>query len=214
MSQLSSRLAYIDVQDRNPLTLFKEWHNEVISAKCFFFQTNVMCLATSTKNGKISNRNVVVKQYDENGFVFVTDGRSRKSEEIEENPWVAATFLWNYKKDETEYLKQVRMEGKIQKISQDRCLKLFNQEKLYCKIRSHLCHQDQQVDWEVLKSKHDKLLDDVLNNKRKLTMPDHYVGYEIIPERYDFYSAGGNYIADRVVFTKEQSGWNFVHVAA
>lgn len=65
------------------------------------------------------------------------------------------------------------MEGKIQRISPDRSQKFFDQENLYCKIRSHLCHQDQQVDWEVLKNEHDKLLDDVINNRKELTMPDH-----------------------------------------
>ena len=79
-------------QSGNPMDLFKEWFDLAVSMK--MFEPNAFSLATSTKDGKPSNRMSLCNYFNDEGFVWYTNYESRKGQEIDENPLGAATFWW------------------------------------------------------------------------------------------------------------------------
>ncbi len=93
----------------NPVEQFTRWWNDAIKSEVP--EVNAMTLATSTKDGKPSARIVLLKDYDENGFVFFTNYESHKGKELSENPYAALIFFWK------EIERQVRIEGKVEKIA-------------------------------------------------------------------------------------------------
>jgi pyridoxamine 5'-phosphate oxidase len=97
------------VCDPNPFVMFSEWFN--LAQKTIAFEPNAMALATCNREGFPSSRMVLLKCFDDEGFVFVTNYRSRKSREIEENPNVALCIYWK------ELKRAIRIEGVAQKTS-------------------------------------------------------------------------------------------------
>lgn len=67
----------------------------------------------------------------------------------------------------------MRIEGDVVVVDKDIVADLYEKDKLFAKIRSYICQQDQEVDWDEQKAKHDKLLNEIQQNKTKLAMPDH-----------------------------------------
>ena len=92
--------------DADPLKQFQVWFNDALTAN--LLELNAMTLATATKDGKPSARTVLLKGFDERGFVFYTNYESRKGQELAGNPWAAAVFLWK------EIERQVRIEGHVE----------------------------------------------------------------------------------------------------
>ncbi|XP_003428149.1 pyridoxine/pyridoxamine 5'-phosphate oxidase isoform X1 [Nasonia vitripennis] len=210
-----SDLAYIDVKSENPYDLFKEWYKEA----CLFSTAmpNALCLATVSKDMQVSARHLVLRRIEDDGFVIYTDNRSRKTRELEEVPTAAMCFLWAYLNDKGQRVaRQVRIEGDVVVLGKDSYADLYEKDKLFCKIRAYICHQDQEVDWNDLKARHDQLLNDVRLNKKSLPMPDHYIGYKIVPRAIEFYYARDTLIGDRILFEKDDPScpWTYKRIAA
>ncbi|XP_046735842.1 pyridoxine/pyridoxamine 5'-phosphate oxidase [Diprion similis] len=210
-----SDLAYIEVKADNPLVLFKEWQQE---AKNFASVIPAaFCLATVSKEGKVSARNLILRRLDEDGFVMMTDRRSQKSQNLSEVPSAAMCFLLAYKNDTGEHVsRQVRIEGPVAEMKKEDYQELYDAETLPCKIRSHVCHQGKKVEWDELKASHDRLLQSVTDDKTDLPMPDHFVAYKLTPLMMEFYYQRDHLIADRVLFVKDSNtdAWNHHHLAA
>ena len=95
---------------QNPFRQFERWWNDALAGS--IEEVNAMTLATATKQGKPSARTVLLKGYDDRGFIFFTNYDSRKSSEIAENPIVTLLFFWK------ELERQVRIEGIAEKVSE------------------------------------------------------------------------------------------------
>ena len=95
--------------NKNPILQFNQWMEQAIAAG--FLEPNAMTLATATADGKPSARVVLLKEVNENGFVFFTNYFSRKGRELLSNPFAALVFDWH------EMARQVRVEGRVEKIS-------------------------------------------------------------------------------------------------
>ncbi|XP_073980157.1 pyridoxine/pyridoxamine 5'-phosphate oxidase-like isoform X2 [Rhodnius prolixus] len=196
----------------NPFTLFKKWNHEQLTEG---LSSKTLCFSTATKNGKVSARNVVLRRLDKDGFVIMTDNRSKKVAELEENPSVAMTFLWVYgNNDGTVLSRQVRAEGLINELPITDWKDIYDQEPLFCKIRAYVCHQGQKVVWDDLKEHHDKLFKEFSTGNHKLERPDHVRAYKMEPTMMEFYETLGQRIADRVLYLKENNVWEVSRIAA
>ena len=97
----------------------------------------------------------------------------------------ACTFVnWESNKKLRAKMLKVRIEGDVVVLSRDDYTDIFENEKLFCKIRAYICHQDQEVDWNELKARHDQLLNDVRQNKKSLPIPDHLWVYFYSPASF------------------------------
>ncbi|KAK2575540.1 hypothetical protein KPH14_011260 [Odynerus spinipes] len=196
-----SDLARIDDVFDDPLDLFRSWHSEARKYKSNM--PDGLCLATTNKDNKVAARTVVLREFDNDGFVLVTDKRSRKSSELTSVPHAAMCFLWCYINDEGQNIaRQVRTEGTIVKLEPTKFKHLYDREPLFCKIRSHLCHQDSEVEWDDLKRRHDELLEEYRRGKNTLEMPDHFIGYKLLPTVVEFYYARDELIGDRIHYRR------------
>ncbi|XP_019866616.1 pyridoxine/pyridoxamine 5'-phosphate oxidase isoform X2 [Aethina tumida] len=208
-----SDLSYICVKKNlSPIQLFEKWLEE---SKTYGKGSQVFNLATADKEGNVSNRNIILRDIKDNCLIFTANRLGNKTTHIELNPNVAACFLWMYSKDESFISRQVRLEGRAEEIPKSDLNQYFDTEPLYCQLRYHICDQSQPVHWKELKAKHDKLYSQTLEQPA-LPVAENYIGYKIIPNKWDFYHADGNTIADRITFTldKGTESWIKQRVAA
>ncbi|XP_066594441.1 pyridoxine/pyridoxamine 5'-phosphate oxidase [Prorops nasuta] len=196
------------------MDLFRTWKEEF---KMYNPGPESLCLATVSKDCKVSARSVILRKLDEDGFVIVTDNRSRKVNDMDNNRNAAMCFLWTYSNDQQQKIvKQVRIEGEMVRLEKNEYQPLYDREPLYCKIRSKICYQGQQVEWNDLKARHDETLEKVYKKEINLAMPDHFVGYKMLPTMMDFYFARDHLIADRMVYKRlsKESSWTHNRVCA
>ncbi|XP_076757582.1 pyridoxine/pyridoxamine 5'-phosphate oxidase [Xylocopa sonorina] len=210
-----SDLARIDATIDHPVELFKVWHEE---RRRYDPNTpDACCLATTSKDCKVSARSVVLREFDNDGFVIVTDSRSRKVDDIENVPYAAMCYFWFYINDQGQKItKQVRVEGAMKKLEREQFRHLYDREPLFCKIRSHLCEQGREANWNELKRRHDEILDSVRRKANDLPMPEHFVGYKLVPSMMEFYFARDYLIGDRLLYRKDTSSdsWKNHRIAA
>lgn len=201
-----SDLAKIENPPDNPYELFKEWFN---TAKNFLpVLPHALVLSTATPDGKVvSSRTLLLRRLDEDGFVIMTDNRSRKHAQIVENKNAAINFLWLYKTGHGDQAvnRQVRIEGELEILERSQYLELYEREPLYCKIRAHLCHQDRTTDWEDAKAQHDEMYDKCKRSGVDLPMPDHFIAYKLHPRMIEFYHAYSDMIGDRIHYGKSST---------
>ncbi|XP_025426007.1 uncharacterized protein LOC112694674 isoform X2 [Sipha flava] len=210
-----SGLHKINTNSKNPMEIFSKWYNEHMIANESMTSAKAFSLATVSKTGKVSCRSLILRRLDEDGFVMMTDGRSRKSNDLAGNPQASMVFLWLNKTDDNlPQTRQVRIEGTVSKLNTDNMKELYDIEPLFCKIRAQICEQGKEVVWEQLKRDHDQLFDKVIKNNVQLPKPDHVVAYKLVPNVIEFYEAIGQKIGDRLLFTKEGISWQSRHIAA
>jgi len=123
--------------DADPFKQFHLWFNDALTAN--LIEPNAMTLATATRDGKPSARTVLLKGFDERGFVFYTNYESRKGQELAENPWAALVFLWK------EIQRQVRIEGHIEKCSPEESDTYFLSRPLGSRLGAYVSQQSQVI---------------------------------------------------------------------
>ncbi|KAK7872514.1 hypothetical protein R5R35_013759 [Gryllus longicercus] len=212
----TSYLAHIDVLPGcDPIALFLEW--KALAAARGALMTNTMVISTVNRKMEVSSRTLVLRRMDGDAFVFMTDSRSRKAADLAEHPRASLVFQWNYREGARVVNRQVRAAGAVTPLPDDAFGDLYAREPLYCRLRSHLCHQGEPVDWTRHSARHDALLAQHRDGTAQLYQrPEHVVAYRLQPEWLEMYHALDDCIGDRVLFTRHASdgGWSFQHLAA
>jgi pyridoxamine 5'-phosphate oxidase len=181
-----------DSIDKNPFQQFKKWIQQAITAKVN--EPNAMCLSTVSKTGKPSSRIVLLRGFDENGFVFYTNYNSRKSNEITEHDAVAINMFW------PELEKQIRIEGSISKVSTAQSDTYFENRPRESKLGAWASAQS-----EILMNRADidnklKAIEDKFKDM-PIPRPAHWGGYCIKPDYMEFWQGGASRLHDRIAYT-------------
>lgn len=186
--------------DQSPFKQFEKWFNQAVQAQ--HLEPNAFTLATVGIDLRPSQRTVLLKMYDENGFVFFSNYGSKKSKQIEENPNVSAHFAW------LGLERQVRIEGKIEKISKSASLKYFLSRPKGSQLGAWVSHQSSVVNARsILEAKFDQICKKFA--KGEVPFPDFWGGYVIIPTYFEFWQGGLNRLHDRFIYEKqEDSSWS------
>ncbi|KAL1451794.1 hypothetical protein WDU94_006140 [Cyamophila willieti] len=197
-----SGLSKIENPSDNPFELFQDWLGEARNADLVL--PHALILSTATPDGKVSSRTLLLRRLEDDGFVIMSDNRSRKHMQITENKNAAMVFLWLYRTPNGDHCvnRQVRIEGELEVMPKERFQDLYEREPTYCKIRAHLCHQSSTVDWEQAKATHDEMYEKYKRNKIDLPMPDHFIAYKMHPTMMEFYHAQSDQIGDRIQYSK------------
>ena len=184
----------------NPMNLFEEWFNE--AKKTEINDPNALALATVGKNGIPSVRMVLLKDFNEKGFVFYTNLNSQKSTEIKYNPNVSMCFHWK------SLLRQVRITGKLSNVSALDADNYYNSRSYGSRIGAWASNQS-----SVLKSR-DELLKSIEEfkkkypNKKNIPRPKHWSGWNLNPIEIEFWLDGNNRIHERLRYTrKDNNNW-------
>jgi len=183
--------------NKNPFQQFKLWFDLVVKAN--LIEPNAMTIATATKNGIPSARMVLLKEFDETGFTFFTNYGSRKGKELLENPFASLLFWWR------EFERQVRIEGKIVKISRKESEEYFNLRPLKSRYGALASNQSEVVESrEVLEKRFADLEKQFGDNP--LT-PENWGGYKLIPNKFEFWQGRRDRLHDRIVYEKDKDDW-------
>ena len=197
----------LDIKDLNqdPFMQFETWFNEAINAK--LTEPNAFSLATVGSDMMPSIRTVLLKIFDEKGFVFFTNYKSTKAKQIEENPKAAALFAW------LDLERQVKIEGSIEKISSTESLKYFLSRPKGSQIGAWVSHQSEVItSRSLLEQKFDEIKKKFL--KGEVPFPSFWGGYAIKPTKIEFWQGGQDRLHDRFLYELQKDGsWTISRLA-
>jgi len=176
----------------DPIKQFKKWINEAIKNK--IFEPTAMSLST-INNSKVSNRIVLLKGIENNNFVFYTNLKSRKSNELNKNKNVATVFWW------PQIGKQVRIEGKVTLVNNVKADKYFSTRSRESQISAWASNQSYVLKDREALIKNFKIIEKRFENK-KVVRPTFWSGYEIKPFLIEFWQGRKNRLHDRILYKK------------
>ena len=185
----------------NPISLFKIWFDE--AKKSELNDPNALSLGTSDSRGKPSVRTVLLKDFDNHGFVFYTNLNSVKSSAIKDNPVVSMCFHWK------SLLRQVIIIGNASNVSDQEADEYYNSRTYESRIGAWASNQSQKL------KNRDELINSIKEYKNKYSdetkvpRPKHWSGWNLNPQNIEFWLDGENRIHERLLYTKSQNGlWN------
>ncbi len=189
----------------HPVKQFEHWWQEVLAGE--IDEPNAMTLATCTAGGQPAARIVLLKSFDEQGFLFFTNYESRKGKELEENPRATLLFYWK------ELERQVRIEGKVMRVPPDVSDEYFNSRPVGSRIGAIASPQSQVIPGrEVLEEKVKTLEAQYLAHAPQ--RPAHWGGYVVVPEIVEFWQGRSSRLHDRLRYTREANGsWKIERLA-
>ena len=184
--------------DVNPLSLFKEWYED--AKKSEINDPNAMNLATISPNGKPSSRIVLLKSFNEQGFIFYTNSNSKKGKSIKNNTNVALNFHWK------SLLKQIRIEGTVSIVENSEADKYYNSRPLGSRIGAWASKQSEELD------DRSTLLNRVEEYEKKfektnISRPAHWNGYLVNPNLIEFWQEMPYRVHDRIIYTNTDNIW-------
>jgi len=188
-----------DMSD-SPFELFGLWLKQAVDADVP--EPTAMTLATVSKAGKPTQRTVLLKMFDEKGFVFFTNYSSQKSQQIDENPNVSILFGWR------ELERQIEINGRAEKIPTAESLKYFLSRPRGSQLGAWDSTQSSPISTrELLDGQLKKIKQKFFEGE--IPLPDFWGGYRIVPESIEFWQGGVSRLHDRFEYTRnEEDGWD------
>lgn len=189
---MSASLAAVD-----PLGRFRKWFEEARTAGVHV--PEAMAVATATPDGQPSARMVLLKAFDERGFVFYTGYESRKGRELAANPRAALLFHWD------ELGRQVRIEGRAERVSREESESYFRMRPLLSRIAALASRQSEPIESrEALEARFEE---ERARHGDDPPLPAAWGGFRVVPEVYEFWEHRDNRLHDRLRYTRDGDGW-------
>jgi pyridoxamine 5'-phosphate oxidase len=186
-----------DASAADPLKQFERWLNEAIQSEVP--EPNAMTVATVASNMRPSTRVVLIKGYDERGIVWYTNYDSRKGKELAGNPYAALQFHW------VELERVVRIEGRMEKISDAESDAYFHSRPLDSRIGAWASPQSQVIDGRgVLVTNAAKYAAQFMLNPPR---PPHWGGYRLVPDEWQFWQGRKSRLHDRLRYRLNEGNW-------
>jgi len=215
------------VKSGKPIDLFALWLQEACNAKVI--EPNAMCLSTC-KNNRPSARFVLLKGFDERGFVWYTNYESRKSDELSENPFAALTFWWG------DLERSVRIEGSVVKVSEKESDDYFSSRPRTSQIGAWSSNQSRKIESREALERQEQEVNSRFNAVRRILSsyyiiysiiypttqktfeegtssisapliprPPHWGGFRLVPDRLEFWKGRESRLHDRIVFLRDEN---------
>ena len=187
----------------NPFQQFSEWFE--FAEKNAIFEPNAMHISTVDETGAPKNRVVLLKSFNHDGFVFFSNYNSAKGKEIKRNPNVALTFFW------PNIERQVRVEGSAQHTSKEVSDAYFKTRPRDSQLSAWASDQSEEVSD---RAELDRRLD-LFKNKfpTNVPRPDHWGGFEVKPNRFEFWQGRENRYHDRIIYEKKRDDWHIFRIS-
>ena len=183
--------------DANPFAQFDHWMREAIETQVI--EPNAMTLATADAAGRPAVRTVLLKGFDERGFVFYSNYESAKARDLAANPKVALLFPW------LALERQVSAMGVAQKITAVESLKYFLSRPRESQIGAWASRQSEVISTRaLLESKFAEMKARFANSE--IPLPDQWGGYRVTPQSFEFWQGRPNRLHDRFKYTLQSDG--------
>jgi len=177
--------------DPDPVRQFDRWFREALKTEAM--DANAMSIATVASSGQPSLRTVLLKYYDEAGFVFYTNLGSRKAREISDNPQVALLFYWH------ELHRQVKILGRTERITAAENLKYFMRRPRDSQLGAWVSHQSNVISSRtVLENTFAEMKQKFA--KGEVPLPSFWGGYRVAPATIEFWQGRENRLHDRLQY--------------
>jgi pyridoxamine 5'-phosphate oxidase len=186
---------FLDLDD--PIQLFKIWMDE--AKKSEPNDPNALSLATSNKENLPSVRVVLLKEFNQSGFVFYTNLNSQKGNELKENPKAAMCFHWK------SLLRQIRVSGIVTQVDDEVADQYYNSRSYESRIGAWASKQSKEL------SSRDELMNSIkqfkkeYNDENNVPRPGHWSGWNLSPTSIEFWLDGDSRIHERLKYTKDES---------
>ncbi len=188
----------------NPFDQYAIWFEEAVNSQ--ILDPYAMNVSTSNKEGKISSRIVYLRDIIEEGIVFYTNYNSQKGKNLAENPFASALIFW------PELERQIRFEGKVQKVSSEVSDAYFKARPKESKIGAWASRQsDVLTNRKELEKKVD-FFREKFKDIEDIPRPDFWGGFRLVPERIEFWQGRPSRLHDRIVYLKENKDWKIIRV--
>ena len=197
-NSLGLNSCFLDLDD--PIKLFKIWMDE--AKKSEPNDPNAVALATSNKNNFPSVRMVLLKDFNQNGFVFYTNLNSQKGNELKENPKVAMCFHWK------SLLRQIRINGSASMVTDKVADEYYNSRNYESRIGAWASQQSEEL------RNREELINSIkefkkkYNDQNKVPRPSHWSGWNLYPSSLEFWLDGDNRIHERLKYTLKNNNWS------
>jgi pyridoxamine 5'-phosphate oxidase len=184
--------------DPDPVNQFRAWFEDARASG--IPEPNAMTLGTADAAGRVSCRTVLLKAYDERGFVFFTNYGSRKARQIAENPRASVLFPW------VALARQIEIAGPVEKISVAESLAYFMSRPFGSRLGAWVSDQSDVIpSRRILLAKFDELKRKFANGE--IPKPEGWGGYRIVPDSVEFWQGGHDRLHDRFFYTRRDGRW-------
>ena len=191
--------------EKNPFVQFEKWMDDAIKKKVS--EPTAMTLATVNKKLQPSARIVLLKGVDKKGFVFYTNYKSDKGNDLSKNELCCLNFYW------AKVHRQVRIYGKAEKVSSKESDEYFASRPRESQIGALTSHQSEVIQERSFLDVRFAIYEGFYKDK-KIPRPPYWGGYKVIPSSIEFWQGRTNRLHDRLLFTKMKSGkWKMERLA-
>src|SRR5438046_3957109 len=191
--------------DADPIKQFSDWFTAAIEAG--IRDVNAMSLATTGDDAKPSVRVVLLKGFDQDGFIFFTNYESEKGKQLDANPYAALTLYW------IELDRQIRISGKVKKTSRKESQIYFHSRPVGSQLSAWASRQSEVIDVRrVLDARMAEMTERFAG--KPVPLPPHWGGYRLKPDRVEFWQCRLNRLHDRFRYTRQQGdSWRIDRLA-
>ena len=186
----------------DPITAFGDWLQTALdNVPAEWIEPYAMTLATSKLDGNVSARIVLLRGFDQQGFVFYTNYESRKGRELEDNPHAALVFHWDYLE------RQVRIEGTVSRVERELSENYFHRRPRGSQLGAAVSKQSAELgSREELESAVQKF-ESTLPDGAPVPLPEFWGGYRVAPTTIEFWQGRENRLHDRLIYRRRESDW-------